>query len=278
MFNLLDYGSMKSSQWYYMTKQYKHVAMEYKTNNMSIALTRNSEVKGYSGFITMDNITTKISMASLDNPLQRILMKVGNESNIEFYRYDTAKEKDENNFYINIIEGATDFTLSIDKFYTIGIDSGKYAIIYNTKNRIQEKYYILDDNNIGYLSYDQNERPIEFSYYDKSSITSTPLLSDTKYYMMSPNWYTISKDNMRIKSEKFDVISLSGKDTIISFGALSFDPFDWNNNRPGNRYWFSDKLDLLQDKNVFQRNIIEIDEDKEKDLYKDKEKFYISMT
>ena len=284
MFNLLDYGKMVSSQWYYLDKTYNPMAMIYKTKDIKIDMYFDSKLEGYTGIMKMkDTKESTISMASLDNPLQRILMKL-DPSNISFYRYDTAEIKDDEGYTINLVydkKARNEFNLSIDKFNTVGLDHGKYAIVYNARNRIQEKYFVLDDNNIGFMIYDCNERPKEFCYYNANTyeITTIPLGKSRKYYISSPEWYTISDEFMRIKSEKFDVISFPGKNEIISFGVLGFDPFDWNNNKSGKILWFSDKLESYNDKmNLFCRNIIEIDWNKEKELYKDIEKFYIGKS
>lgn len=298
MFNLADYGSLISSQKYYIrTDLYSAMGVEefitrmMYTNfekNIEIHMSFNGNIGGYTGDMSIDDKSKPIAMRSLDNPLQRYIMKYKYDGKmpVRFYRYDNIEEgsKDDCDFIVPLLETkdkSKDFLLSVSKYHTIGIDKNNYAALYNTKNRIYEKYYVLDNNNIGYFTCDIQEQPYSFTFYDseKYKLTTITLLTDEKdipYYMMSPNWYRLSKDRMRNGSDKFDVISFPGKSETISFGPIGIDPFDLNNNDPNCRVWFADKICNESDNyKTFQRNIFRIDEDKEESLYKKLEDFYI---
>lgn len=288
MFDLLDYGSIVSSQKYYIGNDHKFITkMSYKNfeKNIDIDIIYDGNVNGYIGEMKINNKLKSIAMRSLDNPLQRYIMKYNNTDNptpITFFRYDTAKEKDKDDcgFLVSLIDTGDkrkDFLLSISKFHTVGIDKNNYAAIYNTRNRIYEKYYVLDNNNIGYYTCNDQEIPTSFTFYssEKYKLTNIELQNeDIPYYMISPEWYSISEeDNMRIRSDKFNVIYLKPSDNIsMSFGPIGFDPFDLNNNNPDDCIWFFDKL---EDSKSFQRNIFRIDKEKEESLYKKLEDFYI---
>ena len=105
---------------------------------------------------------------------------------------------------------------------------------------------------------------MSFTFYssDKYKLTNIELQNeDIPYYMISPEWYSISEeDNMRIRSDKFNVIYLKPSDNI----SMSFGPDEF--------IWFFDKL---EDSKSFQRNIFRIDKEKEESLYKKLEDFYI---
>ena len=88
MFDLLDYGSIVSSQKYYIRNDLYSITgtdkfitkMSYKNfeKNIDIDIIYDGNVNGYIGEMKINNKAKSIAMRSLDNPLQRYIMKYNN--------------------------------------------------------------------------------------------------------------------------------------------------------------------------------------------------------